>query len=139
MYCAALNRNYKAILDLSSGENEFPVAPVKYHIAQVGKILSTRRVSYRVLTEKFSSGGTAKGQPAPRRSARDPTQASSSAVLPVLCSFCSKAKYKSGTRARDAFRRAEEFVEDATTTATTTLFISTIFTTVTTGKVLTYI
>ena len=111
LYCAAVIRKHKAILDFSSGKNEFPVAPVKYHITCRKDFVNQK--SLQAISEKVSSDGTSQDQPAPRRSARDPAQAVLPAVLPVLCIFCNKAKYKSGTRTRETLRSAEEF-RDAT-------------------------
>ena len=85
MYRAVVIRKYKAILDLSSGENEFPVAPVKYHISCRKDFVNQK--SLQAISKKFSSDGTAKGQPEPRRSAHDPAQTSISAVHPVFFFF----------------------------------------------------
>lgn len=75
LYRAAVLRDHKAILGLSSGENDFPTTPVKYHRSCRSEFTHKRDLQ----AEKSAENN--KNDPLSRRSSRDSSQGQS-AVLP---------------------------------------------------------
>ena len=79
---------------LSSGENDFPTTPVKYHRSCRSEFTHKRDLQ----AEKSAENN--KNDPPSRRSSRDAIQGQS-AVLPDCCIFCNKTKYKPNTKTRE--------------------------------------
>lgn len=97
----------KAILGLSSGQNDFPTTPVKYHRSCRSEFTQKRDLQ----AEKSAENN--KNDPLSRGSSRDASQGQS-AVLPDCCIFCNKTKYKPNTKTRGTMHSIQEFRADET-------------------------
>ena len=105
LYCAAVIRDHKGILELSVGESDFPRRPEKYHRACRSEFTHRRDLQVK-------NTETATNDPVPRRSSRDVTQ--SSVVLQDCCIFCNKIKYKPNSKTREKLHGMQEFRADET-------------------------
>ena len=93
LYRAAVLHDHKAVLGLSSGKNDFPTTPVKYH-----RSCRSEFTHKRDLQAETSAQNNKNDRPS-RRSSIDASQGQS-AVLPDCCVFCNKTKYKTNTKKR---------------------------------------
>ena len=104
LYRAAVLRDHKVILRLSSGENDLPRTPVKYHRSCRSEFTHKRDLQ----AEKSAENN--KNDPPSRKSSRDASQ-EQSAVLPD-CIFCNKTKYKPNTKTRETMHSVQELRAD---------------------------
>ena len=111
-YRTAAIKQHHQILDLSTGEQDFPKFHVKYHASCRKGFVNQK--SLEILTRKSTESiETGKDKSQLRWSSCD-LQGSSgnSTVLQDTCVFCNKGKYKPGTRTREKLRRVEAFTTD---------------------------
>lgn len=108
---AAVIRQHRPIQDLSTGDLDFSRLQVKYHASCRKAFVNEKKLqSLRKETAQTS-------EPQLRRSARDMSQGSSgssSVILPDLCIFCKREKYKPGTKTREKLSSVQEFRADNT-------------------------
>ena len=104
LYQAAVIRNHKEILDICQHEGDFPEACViNYHCSCRADFTLKRNLEKIKSAEKVEHNST-------RRSSRDGE--SSSVILPDLCIFCKKSKYKPNTKTREKLHSVQEFRAD---------------------------
>ena len=122
LFRAAVVKNHQPILNLSFGEDDFPMAPVRYHRACRKEFVNQK--SLKALSGADPSKGDVGGDSTERRrSARDPSASTGSAVLPDHCVFCKKTKYKSGSRTREKLRGVQELRVDTTIKKSATMHL----------------
>ena len=100
---AAIKQHHQ-ILDLSTGEQDFPKLHVKYHASNRKGFVNQK--SLEILTRKSTESiETGQDQPQLRRSTRDLQGSSGNSAVPQdTCVFCNKGKYKPGTITREKLR-----------------------------------
>lgn len=112
LYRAAAIKQHHQILDLSTGEQDFPKLHVKYH-ASCRKGFVNQKCLEILTSKSTESIETGQDLPQLRQNSRD-LQGSigNSAVLQDSCVFCHEGKYKPGTRTREKLRSVEAFRTD---------------------------
>ena len=110
LHRAAVIRQHQTILALSTGESEFPESPVKYHVS-CRKAFVNQKTLQSMTRETVQSSESSDQRRGSIRN-KQASSSSKSAVLPDVCLFCKKDKYKSGTKTREKLRGVQEFRAD---------------------------
>ena len=114
LYDAAERKNFERILSLSASRSEFPSSPVTYHrLCRIN--FTIKRGSNDDPNDEQNDS-----RPTTRSSGNDQVQGE---VLPPICIFCKKEKYKSRQRTREPLISVQEFNADEKVRKSTLLHI----------------